>query len=1147
VTEPSAIDPRGTELGHEELLADDVSTETSTSRGVQLVDARQRYLAIIKKRVAAGDRKTLAAFVQGRHAVHKILGANSSSHRVLGLAGDPFVKRDELLVHSGRALASLGLALVDELDSASGHIEVFRRWMDHAGLRVPGGLVREVDNAIRPDHRAVFEHLAARDQLDPLTLTWLLELDGWLHPEQGRRRLHTGPGIQVLLDLGTAGQRAELRLSWTRDLPPGLVPDPAIMTLTSADEAFHNALAAAWELAGGPRSHAVLWSLADRGGPVRRVGGPSLGAAFTVLLDERNRLSRRVRGPLTVHRVQASNAIVGAVDVKNPDAIVSVSGYEAKLRVVTDNMRIILPSNDRVAAMEADRSGFADLKPVDTWPDAAKSARRMATRRLLTITASVLGVLALAAGVITAYTAAGRQTDQLRAQSANLAAQAIGLRNTDPALAAKVALAAHRIDPTNARAIDALRDLLGDRRNVSRSWQADPSRLDAIAVSETLSRVVTSGSDRLTKVWKTDGTFIGQIAQHSRELVTADVQAYAAALTDGGPALYDIGGDIPTQLAVLSKPTCVAQYTTGVADLAFVGLDSTLVAVWDDGSISTYDVVTRKETSCLPSSDVLAPLTFQPTLPVRKVLDADVVGYSRGELEIVLLLTSNDVVTVREPGLQAEITMPAKEISGEPNLVAASESAIGVATDRGVAVWSRTSKAILANPAGSVRTKPRTIQFSEDHLLIGGRDGTAVVPIGNPAWQMPDSLGDLNGGDATVAAIDRRSIVAGGPGGRVWMIGDATSGLLLDQKTFATDVDFLPDGRMVSSAVPGTSGQQGRSDGTLSNALVLLDPKRPPETVGGRSNIDARYTYGAQNRFYANEVAAVPGFAAAAGQVNDNTAAVLVWSDDHKNSPRLLTLPQPDDAKLSRTGRIITSVGFTPDGALLAARHVTGQLGIWSTATWDRVAALDFEPGNTRLIVRQDRVLLISGRGAATNLVRVALPSGTVNSHVPTPKIEHLTASADGTTVVTMTEDGMAQQRNADLQPVGEPWRPSMSGEQVRTIAADPAGRRLAIGQGDKVLIYDLTTHLLALPELAAGNGTVVSVTWSPDGQVLAGMSMPPQRGGTQVNPLRVWQVSDLDWVDQVCGWAGGGFNREEWARYAGEDSTYIDICGEDR
>ncbi|WP_158842345.1 WD40 repeat domain-containing protein [Saccharothrix deserti] len=1136
-----------TELGHEDLLADDdVSTEATTTRGVQLVDARQRYLAIVKDRVAAGDRETLAAFVQGRRAVHKVLGANSSNHRVPGLTGEPFVKRDELLVHSGRALASLGLALVDDPGAASGHVEVFRRWVDHAGLRVPSGLVREVDDGIRPVHRAVLDHLAARDELDPLTLTWLLELDGWLHPAQGRRRLRTGPGVQVLLDLGTAGRRAELRLSWTRDLPHGLIPDPATMTLTSADEAFHNALSAAWELAGGPRSHAVLWSLADRGGPIRRVGGPSLGAAFTVLLDEHNRLSRRVRGPLTVRRLQAGNAIVGAVDVSKPDAIVSVSGYEAKLRVVTDNMRIILPSEDRPAALEADRSGFADLDPVDTWPEAAKSARRMATRRLLTIAASVLGVLALAAGILYGFTAAGREADQLRAQSATLAAQAIGLRNTDPALAAKVALAAHRIDPTNARAVDALRDLLGDRRNVAHAWQADPSRLDAIAVSETLSRVVTSGSDRLTKVWALDGSFVGQIGQHSRELVTADTQAFAAALLDDGIGLYDIGGDVPTELAVLPEPTCAAEYTTEVADLAFVGHDSALVAVWDDGSISTYDVVTREETSCLPSGEVLAPLTFQPALPVRKVLDADVIGQSGDELVVVLLLTSNDVVTVHKPGARAAITVPAKEISGEPTLVAASAEAVGVATDRGVAVWSRTDRALLANPAGGLSTEPRTIEFSEGHLLIGGEEGTAVVRIGNPAWQMADSLGDLNGGDATVAAIDGRSVVAGGPAGRVWVIADATSGLLLDQETFATDVDFLPDGRMVSSAVPGTSGLRGESDGTVSDALVLLDPKRSPETVAGKSNVDARYTYGDDNRFFANEIAAVPGFAAAAGQVN-NTGTVLAWKDDRKDSPRQLTLPEPDDAKADRTAHIIASVGLTPDGALLVARHVTGKLGIWSTATWDRVAELDFEPGNTRIVVRPDRVLLISGSGAATDLVRVDLPSGSVSRRVPAPKVEHLTASADGTTVVTMTEDGVVQRRDADLQAVGEPWRPSTSGEPVGTVAADPAGQRVAIGQGAEILVYDLTTHLLALPELAADDSTIVNVTWSPDGQVLAGVSMPPQRGGKQVNPLRVWQVGDLDWGDQVCGWAGGGFTPDEWARYAGEDSTYIDICGEDR
>lgn len=1145
-----------TVIGHEELLVGVVTTEYAQTVGVQLVDARQRYLAIVKERVADGDRDTLRAFVQDRCALHTVLGMISSTYRVRGLTGDPFDKRDEVLVHSGRALAALGLALVSGPQEASDHVAVFRKWMHHAGLYVPSGLVRTVEGTVHPTNRDVFEHLAGKDELDPLTLTWLLELDGWLHPEKGRSRVRPGPGVQVLLDLGTVGQRAELRLSTVRGLPPGLIPDPRKMALTSADSEFHQALRAAWQLTGGSSSHAVLWSLGDSSGPVRRVGGQSLGAAFAVLLDEYNRLSRPVRGPLTLRRLRPGNAIVGAVTMDKPEAIVSVSGYEAKLKVVNDTMRIILPRTDRAAAVEANRSGFAQLVPVDTWREAASAGRRMATRRLLAIVASVLGVLALVAGYLYVDSTSAREAEQRRAKAAELSAQAIGLRTTDPALAAKIALAAHRIDPENPRAVDALRELLADNRNVARAWQADPFRLDAIAVNEELSRVVTSGSDELTKVWTLEGRLVGQIDEHSWQLVTADVYGLAAGLIDPGRlALYDIGGDNPAKLADLPKPTCLSRYTIQVADMAFVNQGANLVAMWDDGTVSTYDVVTRKQIACTESDDVLIPLPYLHRLPVQKIIDADVVSHEDGEVEIIALLASNDVVSVRPGGGHAEVEVPAKAIPSEPLSVAGAEQSVAVATDHGVAVWERAGGTLLTNPAGGLRTRPRTIEYSHGDLLVSGADGTASVQIDNQAsWiteRLSDlsDLSDLSGGAATVAAINGRAIVAGGPGGRMWVIASATSGLIQDLTTLGTDVAFLPDGRLVSSSVPEWWESAGVSKSTWSNSLVLLNPKQPAGTEAGRDKVDVRYILGPEQiPFFANEVAATPTFVAAGG-LTAAGATVLVWTDDHKDSPRLLTLTPPQNEAIDWSERWVSSIGITPDSRFIVAQHLTGQLRIWPTRTFDPLPALDFPAGPplSHLAVRPGRVLLISGRDHKAELVRVGLPDGTVDRRVPAPEVAHLTASADGSTVVTITTNGAVQRRDADLKPIGEPWRPTAAGYEVSSIAVDPAGQRLAVVQGDKILVYDLSTRLLAIPELNIKNRLIVDVTWSLDGHMLAAVSKPPDRGFKQVNPLRLWKIGDLDWGNQVCGWSGGGFSEQEWARYVGDDLPYTDICEEDR
>ena len=436
----SAAEPE-LKINYRDLLVENVSVDTALSLGAQLVDRRQRYLAIVKERIAANDGDTLTAFSTGTHAVHKALSLVSPTSRVRGLDGGQFRRRDEILVHSGRALASLGLALVAGPSSASDHLAMFNEWMDHAGLRVPSGPVHAIDSRIRPPHREVLEHLTERAELDHLTMAWLLELDGWPHSRHARPRVRIGPGVQVLLDRGPTGQRAELTLSWARGLPPGLIPDPATMSLTSADNTFQDALTAAWEIAGGPRSHAVLWSLADRSGPLQRVQGPSLGAAFAVLLDEMRRVTKPVTGPLTMRRLRATNAIVGAIDRTQPTAILSVSGYEAKLKVVTDSMRVILPRADLAKAVEANRDGFAELKPVDTWHDAAKAGRRLAARRVLGVTASGLGVLLLIAVVLTVTVFVPRWRES---EANELLASANELRGVDEPSAVILSAAAQR-------------------------------------------------------------------------------------------------------------------------------------------------------------------------------------------------------------------------------------------------------------------------------------------------------------------------------------------------------------------------------------------------------------------------------------------------------------------------------------------------------------------------------------------------------------------------------------------------------------------------------------------------------------------------------------------------------------------------------
>jgi hypothetical protein len=380
-----------------DLLADNISSEESHRVGHQLIDARQRLIAIVRERVVRDDVSGLTALCAGRYAAHRILHNIGPLTRIRGLTGEPFNGDEVALIHAARALAALGLTLLAPPKEAASHLRVFRRWIECSGLEVPGAPVRAVPAFIDTPHASEMRLLADAGDLDLLSLVWMAELDGWTHRERSNP-LRLGPSVQVLLDRGRQSQTAVLSLSRVPGLPAGLIPNPATMTLGSADATFNSSLAAAWNAASCSSRGAVLWSLGDKAGPITRVTGESLSLGFAVLLDEQRRLSRPLLGPLTVRRLRPRTAIVGRIDPDALHAASSVSGYDAKLGVVDENTRVVLPRADYRPAVEANHKygDNAELVPVKTRQQAANAGRAVDRKRLLAIAVVTLLVISSA-------------------------------------------------------------------------------------------------------------------------------------------------------------------------------------------------------------------------------------------------------------------------------------------------------------------------------------------------------------------------------------------------------------------------------------------------------------------------------------------------------------------------------------------------------------------------------------------------------------------------------------------------------------------------------------------------------------------------------------------------------------------------------
>ncbi|MER5417395.1 hypothetical protein [Streptomyces virginiae] len=294
--------------------------------------------------------------------------------------------------------------------------------------------------------------------------------------------------VRVLFDHQGVGASGRLTLTLLPGGPRGLVPDPETMPLFTADHKYALAMARAWNASGQRLSGTVLWSLqgftlagetgATKGSVPYRIAGPSLGAAFGVLLAETVRVRQPAlrrgdagrwctalgRRALFYRRVRASNSVTA--DVTDEGELVSVSGFRAKLRAAHGLGVVVVAESDGREAR-----GVAGELPGEPTQIAAASdvpkARRKASAfswkvlggQALALLLSVTLVFAFLAHLQAERTAAEKREKQAR----SLLNEATAVQDSDPGRALRLALSAHRMSPSDASENAMLRILLETR------------------------------------------------------------------------------------------------------------------------------------------------------------------------------------------------------------------------------------------------------------------------------------------------------------------------------------------------------------------------------------------------------------------------------------------------------------------------------------------------------------------------------------------------------------------------------------------------------------------------------------------------------------------------------------------------------------
>ncbi|MFE7597837.1 hypothetical protein [Streptomyces sp. NPDC057494] len=1118
-----------------------------------LLSPAQPAFAYVRERVAAEDAAALRVLRDQMTPLHRLLTPRAAAaSTVRSLVGHrPFLTEEPAAVQSLRASAAMGLALVGDAARSAEELAAGLLWLRgnlaHPGYEHADPHVllagTEAGHATRLRRLMDVVPPAGRDLALP-ALTWLLALDGAL-PEARPVAQAT-----VLFDDGRGGVRGTLAVAALPGGPPALLPDPRTMSGFRGDARFQESLRDAWNSGGKRLATTVFWSLTDADGVVGMVEDNSLGCAFAVLLGEAERAGRSLRAP-ALRRVNPRTALVGGLDATRPSELVSVGGYGAKLRAAGEGANVVLPAADRDEAHRALPGGTADrLLFAGTVEEAARMARvwdfPVVKRWSIMVIAALSALVLLSLYVAHELNASG-EAESRKALASDLSAEAMMLRQTDPKLAALLGLAGYTVEPDTPRAVQAMRDVLEANSGVRLSWQASPESVNSIAVDDRHGRLFTAGDDPYLKSWDLlTGRRIGMVDGAVTDLVLDHGSGLLAARNGTTVSVYSVLQPVPRLMGRLPTPSCGGKDVKPVANV-FANKGVRLVVVLSDGAVSQYDTTTLEEVSCLRTQDSVSGGQLLPGFS-GSVIDAVTTsspppeaGGKPSDEDVVLLLLrggSVEAMGVDTRRLTTEVEQDA--VQGQAVQIDASGTAVLLATPGGVQAWDRRGRRTLSFPVGGLAYRPRGMAVQAGSVVIGGSEGTALVPVGGSSDRNSSRhLEEPLGGPAVTAAVgDLSTVVSAGRGGRVSVFDDRPKSLGLSPGSHSDIASFGPDGLLLLA----------HGDLSGSDSAFTIDPAATPKLA--LNSVMQSYVhvgeYPLVDHILDFRDGSVAGPLVAAVGRHDDRAMVAVWTRKG-TAPRFLSVPTAlDRAAGDNGGRFFTAVSFVPEEDLLVARHATGPLAIWSTRTWKLLGTVDLTAGSG-LAVRGGQALALEDRGPnGPRIALVDLPTRTTRT-ADAPGAELLAWSHDGSRIAVLTRDNTVHYRDADLKETGDPLTLAETVEAPTAMALSPDGSRVAVAADDKVFVHDTTTGLQTLPDLSsARHPGIVRLSYSPDGDFLAGVTRPVDDDEEMAGPVSLWRVDGIDWRRQICRWTGGtGLSTEEWRAHIGDRHAYVDLCAE--